>query len=225
MKKQNLFNSKVDVIISENQDGNMRFFEGNEQEIIQNQARLGESVGLSNHNIARLKTIYDDRKNFTEYFEITRENIKAYSIQNPEKGIPTSDGIITKESEIGLLLPLADCLGIVVFDGENLGLLHAGRHNIEQDGPKKFIEYFVEKLGSKPENIKVYFSPYSINYHINKLNKKLGTAAKEQLLAAGVSLDNVLDAEEDTVEETNLPSHSSGDTRKRFAILAKIKQL
>ena len=203
----------------------MRFFEGNEQEIIQNQAKLGKSIELESKDIARIRTIYGERQDFTEYAEISREELKEYTINNPENLIPTSDGLITKEPNVGLLLPLADCLGIVVFDGKNLGLLHAGRQNIEQDGPKKFIEFFVEKLGSKPENIKAYFSPYSINYRINKLNKKLGTAAKEQLLTAGVSLDNVLDAEEDTVEGINLPSHSSGDTRKRFAIIAKIKQL
>lgn len=57
-----------------------------------------------------------------------------------------SDGLITKCSNVGILLPLADCLGIVVFDEEYhvLGLLHSGRQNVEQYGPGKFIEYFVE---------------------------------------------------------------------------------
>lgn len=221
MKKQTIFNEQVTIAISENQDGNMRFFDDNEQEIIQNQTRLGESIGLTNDNIARLKTVYNERKIFTEYFEITPENLEKYSIQNSEKNIPTSDGLITKDPNIGLLLPLADCLGIVVFDGENLGLVHAGRHNVEQNGPKKFIEYFVKRFGSKPETIKAYFSPYSVNYHIDKLDKDLGEAATEQLKEAGVLSENIVNPQNDTVENENLPSHSHGDKTKRFAILVR----
>ena len=201
----------------------MRFFEGNEQEIIQNQAKLGKSIELESKDIARIRIIYGERQDFTEYAEISREELKEYTINNPENLIPTSDGLITKEPNVGLLLPLADCLGIVVFDGKNLGLLHAGRQNIEQDGPKKFIEFFVEKLDSKPENIKVYFSPYSINYHIDKLDQNLGAAARKQLGEAGVLPENIIDQQIDTVQNDEFPSYSHGDKVKRFAILVKKK--
>lgn len=225
MIKQVLFGGEVEVGFSEISDGNMRFFgDGEESEIIKNQRKLGESIGLN--NVARIRTIYGERQNFTEYVELTKENLAEYSINNFEKEIPVSDGLVTRETEAGILLPLADCLGIVVFDEEYhvLGLLHSGRQNVEQYGPRKFIEYFVENFNSNPEKLKVYFSPHALNYQIFKFdNKLLSEAAKEQLMDAGVLLESIVDYEIDTVDNTKLPSHSSGDRAQRFAIVAKQK--
>lgn len=227
MIKQVLFGGKVEVGISEISDGNMRFFgDGDEAEIIENQKKLGEVLDLGGDKIVRVRTIYGDRKDFTDFYEISDENLLEYVITNPEEKIPVSDGLITKCSNVGMLLPLADCLGIVAFDEEHqvLGLLHSGRQNVEQYGPRKFIEYFVRNFNSNPEKLKVYFSPYALNYQIFKLdNKLLSEAAKEQLMDAGVLLENILDYEIDTVNNINLPSHSSGDRTQRFAIVAKQK--
>lgn len=225
MIKQVLFDGKVEVGISEISDGNMRFFgDGNENEIIENQKELGKTLDLSGDKIARIRTIYSDRKNFTGYHEITDKNLLEYAIVNSEKQIPVSDGLTTKCSSIGILLPLADCLGIVVFDEEHqaTGLLHSGRQNVEQYGPKKFVKYFVKNYGSNPEKLKVYFSPHALYYQIYKIdNKILAEAAKEQLIEAGVLLENIVDYKIDTVNNANLPSHSSGDTTQRFAIVVK----
>ena len=227
MIKQVLFGGKVEVGISEISDGNMRFFgDGDETEIIENQKKLGEVLDLGSDKIVRIRTIYGDRKDFTDFYEITDENLSEYAITNSEENIPVSDGLITRCSNVGILLPLADCLGIVVFDEEHqvLGLLHSGRQNVEQYGPRKFIEYFVENFNSNPEKLKVYFSPHALNYQIFKFsNKFLSAAAKEQLIDAGVLLENIVDHEIDTVDNANLPSHSSGDRTQRFAIVAKQK--
>lgn len=181
---------------------------------------------MNGDEIARVRTIYGGRKDFTNFYEITDENLSEYVITNPEEKIPVSDGLITKCSNVGILLPLADCLGIVVFDEEYhvLGLLHSGRQNVEQYGPGKFIEYFVENFNSNPEKLKVYFSPHALNYQIFKFdNKLLSEVAKEQLIVAGVLSENIMDYKIDTVDNTNLPSHSSGDTTQRFAIVTKQK--
>ena len=146
MIKQVLFDGKVEVGISEISDGNMRFFgDGNENEIIENQKKLGKALDLSGDKIARIRTIYSDRKNFTDYHEITDKNLLEYAIVNSEKQIPVSDGLTTICSNIGILLPLADCLGIVVFDKEHqaTGLLHSGRQNVEQYGPKFIFHHML----------------------------------------------------------------------------------
>ncbi len=198
MIKQVLFSGRVEVGVSDINDGNMRFFgEGDEAGIIENQEKLGESIGLSGEKIARVRTIYDGRTCFTDYAEITRDNLKDYSISNAELKIPVTDGLITKCPEVGLFLPLADCLGMAVFDeAKNIaGLLHAGRHNVEQDGPRKFIKQFVEKYGSHPQDLKIYFSPYARNYHIHKLNNMtLDEATRKQLVGEGVPLENIIDS-------------------------------
>lgn len=224
MIKEVLFDGKVEIGISEINDGNMRFFGGDELEVIENQGRLGKFLELSSDRIARVKTVYSERRCFTEYAEIIKDNLSKYSIKNFEVEIPVSDGLITREVEVGILLPLADCLGIVAFDeGQRaVGLLHAGRQNVEQDGPKKFIEYFVNNFGSNAGDIKLYFSPHALNYHIFKLdNKGLAEAAKEQFVSAGILLDNIIDLKIDTISDKRYPSYSSGDTFKRFAVVVK----
>lgn len=224
MIKQVLFDGKVEIAISEINDGNMRFFGGDETEIIKNQEKLGKALSLTVEKIVRIRTIYGDRKDFTDFYEITDKNLPEYSIINPEEQIPVSDGLITRCSNVGILLPLADCLGIVVYDEEHrvIGLLHSGRQNIEQYGPKRFIEYFVEVFNSNPEKLKVYFSPHALSYQIYKFdNKLLSEVVKEQLAEAGILLENITDNEVDTVNNANLPSYSSGDKTQRFAILIK----
>ena len=223
MIKQILFDGKIEVGISEINDGNMRFFgDGDESEIIKNQKRLGKMIGLS--DTVRVRTIYGERKFFTEYAEITKENLPKYSIKNFEKEIPVSDGLVTRETEVGILLPLADCLGVVAFDEKQkiVGLLHSGRQNVEQDGPKKFIEYFVSNFGSDARNIKLWFSPYALNYRIFKLNNKcLGDAVREQSINVGILSDSIIDSKIDTVSGDDFPSNSNGDATKRFAIAVK----
>lgn len=224
MIKQVLFNGKVEVGISDISDGNMRFFGGDETEIIKNQEKLGGTLGLTGEKIARIKTIYGNRKDFTKFYEITDKNLPEYSIINSEDKIPVSDGLITRCSNVGILLPLADCLGIVVYDEEHraISLLHSGRQNIEQYGPKKFIKYFIENFDSNPEKLKVYFSPYALSYQIYKFdNRLLSEVAKEQLAEAGILLENIIDNEVNTVDSANLPSYSSGDKTQRFAVLVK----
>ncbi|MBQ6147829.1 polyphenol oxidase family protein [Candidatus Saccharibacteria bacterium] len=228
MIKKVLFDGKVEVGISETSDGNMRFFgEGDEGEIIENQRRLGSSFTGSESRLARVRTIYDERKDFTDYRELTEENLGDYAIENPEGEILVSDGLVTRDSKIGLFLPLADCLGVVVFDERQgiLGLLHAGRHNIEQEGAKKFIEYFKEKFGSEARDLALYFSPHAVNYPIFKFGGRgLSEVATEQFLDSGVLGENIFNPKIDTVKSANFPSYSSGDKFKRFAIAAKIKQ-
>ena len=222
LMNRNLFNNKVKVAISDLTDGNMRFFSGDEQQIIENQAKLCKTI--NSDETARIRTVYGERKVFTEYTEISKKNIDQYSIKNPENIIPTSDGLVTKDSQIGLLLPLADCLGIVVYDSEKeiVGLLHSGRQNLEQDGPKKFIELLKANYGCNPVNLQVYFSPYALDYRITKLNDAgLAEAARAQLMEAGVLPENILDSKTDTVTSSNLPSYSHGDKQLRFAIVVK----
>lgn len=225
MNKLFIFGDKVEVGISEIDDGNMRFFgEGDENKIIRNQKKLGNLVGLNGENVVRIRTIYDGRDSFTKYQEINETDLSRYTIINPEMRIPVTDGLITKCLDLGLLLPLADCLGAVIFDEEHgiLGLLHAGRQNMEQGGPRKFIEFLVQNYDSKADKLKIYYSPYARNYRITKLgNKTMAEVAKEQFIEAGVLLENIIDPETDVVSDENYPSYSHGDLKSRFAIIAR----
>ena len=202
-------------------DGNMRFFGAeDETKIINNQIGLGAKIGVN--NIARIRTIYDGRTDFTSYYEITDSNLDDFRVTVKEDSIPVSDGLYTKLSKVGLLLPIADCLGIVVYDPktEIIGLLHSGRQNLEQYGATKFVERLVEQCGVNPAELKIFFSPCAQNYEIYALgNQKLPDAAKVQLEKAGVKPENIKESGIDTVTDSNFPSASAGDKTTRFAII------
>ena len=224
MKKLVLFDGLVEIEVSDIRDGNMRFFgEGDEAEVIKRQERLGELIGLNGDKVARLRTVYDGRDEYTFYDEIS-ENISEFAIRNYEKEIPVADGLVTRRKDVGLLLPLADCVGVVIFDEKKriLGLLHAGRHNVEQYGPEKFVKFLRDNYGCEPSDLKVYFSPCAQNYQIYALNnQKMADAVCEQLTRAGVLPENIENPGIDTITDDDYPSCSNGDLKTRFAVVVR----
>ena len=221
MATKELFAGRVEIIYSALSDGNMRFFEGDEQEIFKNQSRLIAQIGAEPTKTARVKTTYENRKNFTEYLKLDVTNVEQSNITHSEKDLPLADGIATQDTELGILLPLADCLGIVFYDQTTgtAALLHSGRHNLEEDGAYKFISFLQKNFGCKPEDLQIWFSPHALKYQIFKLdNKTMSEAAIEQLTRAGVNPSNIKTSAIDTVSSPDLPSNSSGDTKTRFAI-------
>ena len=70
---------KTRTIYSTLSDGNMRVFGAeNEAEIIKNQMNLGARIGVS--DIARIRTTYDDRMDFTRYYEIADKNLDDFEV-------------------------------------------------------------------------------------------------------------------------------------------------
>ena len=225
MITQKLFGDKVALAISTREDGNMRAFNDADFEtVLKNQSKLSIALGSSSDKTARVLTTYIDRKSFTEYYEISSETLATHGIEKPEAELINADGLVTKAKEIVLLLPLADCLGVVVYDeAQNiLGLLHSGRQNLEEDGAFKFIEFLKENYDCDPKNLKIYFTPHAQNFEIFALNnRKLAEAAEEQLVRAGVKAENIERSGIDTVTNSGFPSNSAGDKITRFAVAIK----
>lgn len=221
----NLFNNKVTLAISTLENGNMRAFSDNEFEtVLENQSKLSAALGTTADKTARVLTTYDNRKSFTEYYLVDSGTISEHVITKPESDLMLADGLITKEDYV-LLLPLADCLGVIVYDETQniLGLLHSGRQNLEEDGAFKFVEQLKAEFGCKPENLKIYFTPHAQNFEIFKLNNaKLSEAAEEQLLRAGVKAENIERSNIDTVSNEQFPSNSAGDKTTRFAVAVRL---
>ena len=92
MKKQLLFDGLVEIGVSDIHDGSMRFFsEGNETEIIKRQNKLAKLIGMDGGMVARVRTVYEGRDEYTYYDEVTSGNLPEYSINNNEETILISD--------------------------------------------------------------------------------------------------------------------------------------
>ena len=124
-----------------------------------------------------------------------------------------ADALFTTERDLALFLPIADCVAAVLYDANNnvLGLAHLGRHNLEQVGGKKVIEYMLNQFLSMPADINVWLSPAAgkLNYPLFSFdNRSLHDVAIEQLQSAGIPTANIqADARDTTTDETFF-SHS-----------------
>lgn len=223
---QKLFKDKVTLAISTLKDGNMRAFSDAEFEtVLENQSKLSIVLGTTAGKTARVLTTYIDRKSFCEYYEVNNDSLLEHTIEKSEPDLKLADGLVAKSQDFALLLPLADCLGIVFYDKALgiLGLLHSGRQNLEEDGAYKFVEFLKQNYNSKPEDLQVYFTPHAQDFEIYALNHaKLAEAAEEQLVRAGVKPQNIERSDIDTVANPDFPSNSAGDKTMRFAVAVKL---
>lgn len=124
-----------------------------------------------------------------------------------------ADALFTRDKNIALLLPVADCIGAVLYDPTNevLGLAHLGRHNLLQNGGSETVRYMQAQFGTKPSELKVWLSPAAgkVNYPLYDFgNKGMHEVATMQLLDAGVLPENVIRDERDTTTDPALFSHS-----------------
>lgn len=124
-----------------------------------------------------------------------------------------ADGLVTDKTDVALVLPIADCIGAVLHDPVKniLMLSHLGRHNLEQLGGTKSVEYMVEQFECDPKNITVWFSPAAgkENYPLYDFdNRSMYEAATKQLITAGISPDHITASSVDTTQDPNYFSHS-----------------
>lgn len=111
-------------------------------------------------------------------------------------------------------------------------LSHLGRHNLEQYGGTKCVDYLVREFGADPKNLTVWLSPAAgkENYPLYSFdNRGLHDVAIAQLNKAGVPLGNIVASPIDTAIDQNYYSHSQFKSGKRsadgrFAIVAIMLQ-
>lgn len=225
MQILSLFNHQIQMIITDRSDGNMLTLGENPKRPSEKQNLVAQKLNLGMNQIARVNTHYGDNTNFNNYYKITPGNATNFALPLLGK-VMMNDGLFTNMREQGLMLFLGDCLGIVFYDPTKkiFGLLHAGRHNLEQSGPKKFVQTLQKTCGCSPSDLQIYFSPCArSNYHITALNNQtVPEAARKQLISAGVLPQNIDEHEADTTTHPNFPSHSQGDKTERFAVAVKM---
>ena len=145
-----------------------------------------------------------------------------------------NDALATKKAGIALFLPLADCVGAILYDPIKKVLMvsHLGRHNTEQTGASRSVEYMKNKYQSRPQDILVWLSPAagSTRYPLHAFeNKSLHEVNKEHLIDVGVAPQHIEISGIDTTTDANYHSHSeflkgSSDEAGRFAIVAMMPE-
>jgi len=218
------------IFISKVSDGTMKPFDINNQiSVLETRTKFLQKNGIDPYKTTLVGVKYDTK------------NYKKYKIiGDMERG----DGIITKTAIMAdalvvskinhaLFLPLADCIGSVLFiKSRNILMLsHLGRHSLEQFGATESVQYLIKNFNIKPTDISIWLSPSAgkESYPFISFNDHgLQEVAIEQFINAGIPISNINKSNIDTTTDDNYFSHSQflkgqQDSDGRFAIAAIIE--
>ena len=198
------------VALSTVADGNMLI--ANDQsnaKIIQNRTDFLASHHIAMANTTRVRIIYEGN-DYCRYHEVTNHQ-KGLGMFNGD-GI-AADALVTREPGHALFLPLADCVGAVIYDPIQhiLMVSHLGRHSLEQNGGYSCIDFLVKTYGCDPSKLSVWLTPApgQKNYPLFAFdNRAFKDVVFEQLQMAGILTQNITDDPTDTTKDARYFSHS-----------------
>lgn len=224
-----IFGSAVNAAISSKSDGNMKFGIGSDADTEKNRREFLRGVGL---DIARttLVGVTYDTDNFAKYRTVSADEKGAGMTAGSE--VAHADALATDQPGHALFLPLADCVGIILYDPIHRILMvsHVGRHSAEIDGARRSVKHLSAQFGTGPTDLKVWLSP-GVGKATYPLHRFGGRGLQEvimgQLQMDGVKKENIEASGIDTAESTDYYSHSQylkgNDDYGRFAIVAEMR--
>ena len=178
-------------------------------EVIKQRQAFLAGYGVALEETVRLRVDYDT-DDFCRYIEVGAAD---QGMGMTDDHATSSDALITTTPGVALFLPIADCIGALIYDHTQhvLALAHLGRHSLEQQGGTKIIQHLVGHYGCSVENLEVLLTPAAgkDNYKIWALdNKGMKEAAHEQLHAAGLTSTQINDNDADTTTNDLYYSYS-----------------
>lgn len=215
--------------ISDVSDGSMKSTDKNYASVLPIRKKFLNTIAIKPSDTTLVQVTYET-DNFCRYFSLARLDrgdgiVTDASIE--------ADALVVTEPGHALFLPLADCIGAVIYDSSKniLMMSHLGRHNLEQHSGTNSIKYLIEKHGVNPNNLSVWLSPAAgkKSYPLYAFNGRgLRDVAIEQLTATGVLTSKITRSSIDTTTSTDHYSHSeyikgNHDIDGRFAIVAVIR--
>jgi copper oxidase (laccase) domain-containing protein len=224
-----LTDSQVSTFTSAAPDGSMKSSDQSYASVLPNRQKFLEKNKLSIDDTTLVRLTYDG-DDYTRY-KIVSNKDKGDGMSR--EATIVADALVTTTPGHALFLPLADCIGAVIYDPVKnvLMLSHLGRHNLEQFGGTKSIEFLVENFQCSPKDITVWLSPAAgkDNYPLFAFdNRSMHDVATEQLLAASIAKERITNSSVDTTKDKNYFSHSEylkghRDTDGRFAVVTVMK--
>ena len=210
-------------------DGSMKSPDQNYRTVLPTRQKFlrKNDVAIDDTSLVQVTYETDD---FCRYVTLTG-NDRGDGITRPPAY--AADALVVTKPGHALFLPIADCIGAVIYDGRQniLMLSHLGRQNLEQLGGTKCVQYLVDTHGSSPKDLEVWLSPAAgrAAYPLYSFdNRGLHDVANKQLVAAGVNASHITTSPIDSAIDTNYFSHSQylkGDreTDGRHAVVAMMR--
>lgn len=233
---------KLLIAHTESQDGNMDERFSDRSVVMSNRRKFFNQFELNPRLVIEGKQIHSDR-----ILLLNAENTKMWVGTN----IPGVDGFITDQPEAGLLLKLADCVPVILYDPTHhlLGVFHVGwqgavkqiylkglgiMQNQFQTNPQEVLAWLGPSAQkccylseNKPEQIddpgwQPYIDAKKGGYSVDIPGYILST-----LKLSGLKLKNITVDPRCTVEDESLYSHlrskNNQTAENRFLVLAKLR--
>ncbi len=139
----------IRVFISEKKDGSMKLLGDFENEkIIKNRKKFFRKIGINFEDIVLADLVHG-------------VNVKIVDIKDKGRIIKKTDGLITKEKDIFLIVTVADCLPIFLYtkNGKGVGILHGGWRGIVGGIVENGIAKLLDLTKCLPEEIFLKVGP------------------------------------------------------------------
>ena len=236
------FPSNLLIVVSSKDDGTMlnRIRGRHVAEVLENRRRFCDQIGVTYDDVVYHVISYDQGQTFDAIADVT----EADTTRHNSEGI-FADALYTEAVDVGLFLPVADCIATVIYDPKRRALMlaHLGRHSTVAQLMSQVVQYFVEH-GSQVKDLQIWMSPsitqknYRMDYfdHTNDTNwhnfcrqtadgiyLDMQGFNRSLAIQAGVPGDNIFISPIDTADNPNYFSHSSGDTAGRIAVVTMMR--
>lgn len=164
---------------------------GNPKQALANRKKFFQKLGINPKNVAEIKQVHGNKI-------IVLGNIPDPNIE--------ADGIITNRKDLYLMMKVADCMAIGLYDPKYniIGLVHVGFRGVENGIIKKEVEAMKQNFKTDPKDLTVKINP-SVGPCCYRMN--LWTEAKDQLIACGVLEKNIHNPRICTYESKDYFSH------------------
>jgi YfiH family protein len=194
---------------------NLALTVGDDPEAVKNNRTLLASIlGISVENIAICKQVHGDD------VVVINQNVIDMKVSTHISTIATADAMITNIPGICIMILIADCVPILLYDTKRkaIGVTHAGWRGTARQIVKKSVDKMVNAYSCEPENIIAGIGPsigpccYEVGLEVitefekslnntkdiiadkknnGKGNLDLWRANKKQLMQAGIPEDNI----------------------------------
>lgn len=236
------FHDNLLLAYTEREDGNMDPQFGKKKKVQENREKVFEALDINGRYVVEGQQIHDDF-----ILPLYPENIKMW------KGdvVTGVDGFITREDHINILMRLADCVPVVLYDPEHaaVGVFHIGWRgavkNLHVSGMERMVKRFKSEptellawIGpsagdqyrsqDRPEQMddeawKEYISTTKKGYKVNLVDY-----VKYSLKDAGMYIKNMTFDSTTTIDNDKLYSHQDYQANKgpqgRFLLVVSINQ-
>lgn len=227
---------------TEAKDGNMDERFSDRSVVMSNRRKIFNQFDLNPRQIIEGKQIHSDR-----ILVLNAENTKMWVGMN----IPGVDGFITNQSEAGLLLKLADCVPVIMYDPTHhaLGIFHAGWQGAVKQIHLKGLGLLQSNYETDPAEVLVWLGPSAhkccftsevepeqladpawskyVESKDDKYHIDIPGYLADTLKLTGIKAKNITTDPQCTVEDDNLFSHTrtkqTDSTENRFLVLAKLR--